>query len=101
MGLPSPQVVAAAGEHRSGARPRFEVADVVRAYGQEYLRAHPTTREQRTVLRAIAACRTVALGGHVEQCEECSYRRIAYHSCFMGSTFLWGVRPGICLVLAG
>jgi hypothetical protein len=81
MALASPLMVAAAGEPGHGARPRLEVADIVRAYGAEYLRTHPTTGEQRRVLRAIATCRTVALGGHVEQCEDCSYQRIAYNSC--------------------
>jgi hypothetical protein len=60
---------------------RDEVADVVRAHGAEYVRTHPTSAEQRHVLRAIATCRTAALGGHVEQCEACSYQRIAYNSC--------------------
>ena len=81
MALPSPAMGAAAGEEVGAARPPFEVADVVRAYGRQYLRTHPTSAEQRRVLRAIAACRTATLGGHVEQCESCSYRRIAYHSC--------------------
>ncbi|MGH8679426.1 MAG: IS91 family transposase [Burkholderiales bacterium] len=81
MALPSPVVGGAAGEAGGTARPRFEVADVVRAYGQEYLGTHATSMEQRKVLRAIATCRTAALGGHVEQCEGCSYRRIAYNSC--------------------
>jgi hypothetical protein len=82
MALPLPRVVvAAAGALGGGARPRFEVADVVRAYAAEYLHTQPTSAEQRKVLRAIAACRTAALGGHVEQCEDCSYRRIAYNSC--------------------
>ena len=81
MARPSPLVVAAAGEAGRAARPPFEVADVVRAYGEQYLRTHPTSPQQRRVLRALAACRTAALGGHVEQCERCAYRRIAYNSC--------------------
>ena len=81
MARPSPLVVAAAGEPGGRARLRFEVADIVRAYGPEYLRTHPTTVEQHQVLRALARCRTAALGGHVEQCERCAYRRIAYNSC--------------------
>jgi len=92
MALPSPAPVAAAGETGAAARPRFEVADVVRAYGPQYLRTHPSSPEQRRVLRALAACRTAALGGHVEQCEQCTYRRIAYNSCLMGSVCLWRVR---------
>jgi len=81
MALPSPAPVAAAGETGDAARPRVEVADVVRAYAPEYLRTHPTSAEQRRVLRALAACRTAVLGGHVEQCDGCGYRRIAYNSC--------------------
>lgn len=30
---------------------------------------------------AIEACRTAALGGHVERCESCAHERIAYNSC--------------------
>jgi len=78
----SPVVGAAtAGAPGERARAQYEVADVVRAHGEEYLRTHPTSAEQRQVLRAIATCRTAALGGHVEQCEDCSYRRVAYNSC--------------------
>ena len=29
----------------------------------------------------IAACRTAALGGHVEECDQCGHRQIAYNSC--------------------
>ena len=77
----SPAVAAAAGATCERVRARYEVVDVVRAHGQQYLRTHPTSAEQRQVLRAIATCRTAALGGHVEQCEDCSYQRIAYNSC--------------------
>jgi hypothetical protein len=79
MAVPSPGVTA--GEDSSQARPRFEVADVVRISAAEYLRTHPSTSAQRRVLRAIGRCRTAALGGHVEQCEGCRKRRIAYNSC--------------------
>lgn len=36
---------------------------------------------QRRVMTAIEACRTAALGGHVEQCDACGHQRIAYNSC--------------------
>src|SRR6185369_15303944 len=32
-------------------------------------------------MAAIEACRTAALGGHVEQCEQCRETRVAYNSC--------------------
>ena len=62
-------------------RPRYEVADAVRAYAAEFLRTHPTSPAQRQVLRTIARCRTARLGGHVEGCEACGHKRIAYNSC--------------------
>jgi len=32
-------------------------------------------------MSAIERCRTVALGGHVERCEDCAHLRISYNSC--------------------
>lgn len=32
-------------------------------------------------MRAIEVCRTAALGGHVEQCQDCRHQLIAYNSC--------------------
>ena len=32
-------------------------------------------------MTAIEICRTAALGGHVERCEDCAHTRIAYNSC--------------------
>ena len=39
------------------------------------------SRGQRRVMTAIEICRTAALGGHVERCDDCSHTRIAYNSC--------------------
>jgi hypothetical protein len=32
-------------------------------------------------MSAIELCRTAALGGHVEACEDCAHARVAYNSC--------------------
>ena len=32
-------------------------------------------------MSAIETCRTAALGGHVERCEDCAHDRVAYNSC--------------------
>jgi len=32
-------------------------------------------------MSAIEQCRSAALGGHVERCENCDHSRIAYNSC--------------------
>ena len=61
--------------------PPFEVADIVRAYGEAFRATHHVSHEQAKVLRTIAQCRTAALGGHVEVCETCGMERVCYDSC--------------------
>jgi hypothetical protein len=62
---------------------RLEVAEVVRECNDAFLDRYGDTLspEQRRVLRDIAACRTAALGGHVEDCDHCGHQQIAYNSC--------------------
>ena len=64
-------------------RPRPEVGDVFRRYGEAYRQQHAgsLSRAQLRVMTAIERCRTAALGGHVEQCDQCHFQRIAYNSC--------------------
>ena len=70
--------------------PRLEVAEVFRDHGDAFLDRYGDTLrpEQRRALSDIAACRTAALGGHVEECDQCAHRLIAYNSCLMESKFL-------------
>jgi len=64
-------------------RPTLELADIVRAHGDEYRQVHAASLSpaQKRVLRAIETCRTAALGGHLEQCDQCGHQRNAYNSC--------------------
>src|SRR5215469_10852978 len=64
-------------------RPALEVADIVRAHGEEFRRAHAASLSprQKRALRNIELCRTAALGGHLEQCDRCGHERNAYNSC--------------------
>lgn len=64
-------------------RTALEVADVFRRHGAAYRQAHDghLDRAQRRVMGAIEACRTAALGGHVEHCADCGLVRQAYNSC--------------------
>lgn len=62
-------------------RPVFEVADIVRRYGAAYLDARPVPLLHRRVLHDIEVCRTAALGGHIEECNQCGFRRPVYNSC--------------------
>ncbi len=65
----------------SAAPSSIELADIVRAYGDTYRQTHRLAPVQQTVLRAIAACRTAALGGHTQTCDRCGVTRSAYNSC--------------------
>lgn len=62
-------------------RPRFEIADIVRAHRDELERTHPLSIQQGRALSAIALCRTAALGGHLDVCDACGHRQPAYNSC--------------------
>ena len=63
--------------------PSLEVADIFRIAGPAYRAAHAghLSLHQLKVMSAIEHCRTAALGGHVESCEDCGHWRIAYNSC--------------------
>ena len=62
-------------------RRRVELADIVRSYGAAYAQTHALAHAQTRALRAIAACRTAALGGHRALCTTCGAERITYNSC--------------------
>jgi hypothetical protein len=59
----------------------LEVADIFRAHGEAYRQRHRLSGGQRRVMRAIEACRTAALGGHMTQCDHCGAQVVRYHSC--------------------
>jgi putative transposase/transposase-like zinc-binding protein len=61
--------------------PRLELAEIVRAHGDDYRRTHRLAKVQQVALRAIAACRTATLGGHRETCDQCGAVRLSYNSC--------------------
>lgn len=64
------------------ARPQnCELADILRACWRDYARTHPLPASHGKVIRDIMACRTAALGGHLERCDACGYERPAYNSC--------------------
>jgi hypothetical protein len=64
-------------------RPKLEVADVFRRYGEAYREQHGASMStgQRRVMAAIEVCRIAALGGHMERCDECGHERNAFNSC--------------------
>jgi hypothetical protein len=64
-------------------RPALEVADIFRDHGAAWRCANAghVSLDQLKVMTAIERCRTAALGGHVERCENCAHTVIAYNSC--------------------
>src|ERR1700686_2507605 len=64
-------------------QPKRGVADISRRHGEAWRTANAghVSLAQRRVMTAIEICRTAALGGHVERCEDCAHTRTAYNSC--------------------
>ena len=62
-------------------KPRFELADIIHLYGDEYRRAHVLSPLSHAIFNAIGNCRSAALGGHLEQCDNCGHQQPAYNSC--------------------
>ena len=64
-------------------RQKLEVADIFHRHGAAWRKANAghVGLGQLQVMSAIENCRSVVLGGHVERCEDCGHRRIAYNSC--------------------
>ena len=65
-------------------RPLLEVADLVRSAGTAFLERNRQWLRWThiKVLLAIVRCRTVALGGHIDECTRCGHRAaISYNSC--------------------
>jgi hypothetical protein len=64
-------------------RPKLEVADIFHRHGASWRQANAgrVSLGQLKVMSAIEQCRSAALGGHVERCEDCGHSRIAYNSC--------------------
>jgi Putative transposase/Transposase zinc-binding domain len=60
-------------------RPKLEVADVFRSLDPAFVATLPAPH--RRVVQDIVTCRTAALGGHLERCDQCGYSQIAYDSC--------------------
>src|SRR6266566_9315767 len=63
------------------AREKVELAQVFARHGAAFQAANRLVPVQYRAMRAIATCRTAALGGHIERCDACAALRYHYHSC--------------------
>jgi hypothetical protein len=64
-------------------RPPFEVADIIRQYGNSFIAKNRSwlTWLHLRVLYAIEFCRTATLGGHLDRCSRCGHEVISFNSC--------------------
>ena len=62
-------------------RAKFELADVVQTFRTDLCAKTNLTPLQLKVLGKISHCRTAALGGHEEACDNCGMVRYSYNSC--------------------
>lgn len=65
----------------SGMANALTLADVLRAGMPAYTAAQRLPSHHWKALRAILACRTPALGGHLYQCDHCGKEHFVPHSC--------------------
>uniref|UniRef100_UPI0003825021 IS91 family transposase n=1 Tax=Neolewinella persica TaxID=70998 RepID=UPI0003825021 len=62
-------------------RPDFEVADIIKKYGDKYRSTGKVPTHHLRTLSAIERCRTAELGGHINVCTDCGSSKISYNSC--------------------
>jgi hypothetical protein len=65
-------------------KPALEVADILRAQGSRFLERyqHSISYQQLKVYRAVLACRTASLGGHLDVCSNCGMETgVSFNSC--------------------
>jgi len=59
----------------------LEMAEIFRQFGPAYRESYRLPRNHLRVMRAIEVCRTAALGGHKDKCDNCGHLEISYNSC--------------------
>lgn len=57
------------------------VGGVIRQYGQQFRQHYNMSPVQQKAFFAIKSCRTPAMGGHADRCDQCGHLRFFYNSC--------------------
>ncbi len=57
------------------------LGDVFAMFGGQYRSEHKLPAQQLKTMYAIQHCRTAVMGGHIDSCDNCKHKRIAYNSC--------------------
>lgn len=62
-------------------RPKYEIAQVIEQFGEDYIKQYNPNSYILRTLNALRICRTSALGGHQDRCDDCKRIRNSYNSC--------------------
>ena len=62
-------------------KPRYEMQDIFRLYGDDYIARHQLNSMQLKAIRDISICRTSAMGYNAKECGGCKNIEFAYNSC--------------------
>ena len=60
---------------------RYEISQIIQRFLPEVETQGGLSAHQRSILKLMSLCKTSALGGHKERCDQCHYTRIHYNSC--------------------
>ena len=67
-------------QSQSQPQPQYEIADILNRLGDKLEDLGFNGWQLRTLF-ALKKCRTSALGGHIDACDECGNISISYNSC--------------------
>jgi hypothetical protein len=59
----------------------IELQHVFSRFADSFHDSHPVHMEGIKATQAIVKCRTAALGGHLDQCDNCEELKVSYNSC--------------------
>ncbi len=60
---------------------KYEIAKVIQRFLPLVESQGGLSGHQRSILKLMSLCKTSALGGHRERCDQCAYTRVHYNSC--------------------
>lgn len=60
---------------------QITIGNIFREYGGKYISENKVTKDQRSIIQLLSACRTAGLGSHYEKCDHCNFMEKANNSC--------------------
>jgi hypothetical protein len=59
----------------------FGVQGIIRQFGPQFRQQYNISPAQQKTFHAVKNCRTISMGGHADQCDQCGHMRYFYNSC--------------------